>query len=149
MGRPLGSFKGRKRAIVISFSVSGEYAELLREAEKRARVEGCSRSDIMLEALKEYFRYHDQPNPQTQLPVNKPLAQTISLGRALRTMERLLSNWENAKDSGKFNGDRANSLMRLEENIEKMAAVYDRTKDEQLKGYIEKAMQILKDEGRL
>jgi len=149
MPRPLGSFKGKKRAKPFSFSLSEEYEDIIREAERRAFIEGCNRSDIILVALKEYFRMHDEPNPQTQLPVKRSLSETYSLNRALKRMEGLMERWKRDKDKGKSSEMRVETLRQLEENLERMASVYDRTKDEKLKAYVEEAMKILKGEGRL
>lgn len=147
--RPLGSFKGKKRAKPFSFSLPEDDDYIIKEAEKRAAIEGCNRSDIILMALKEYFRLHDAPNPQMQLPVNKSLADTISLGRALITMERLFERWRKAQKLDKHSEQRMGALKLLEDNLQKMAAVCDRTKNEELKKYVEQAMQVLKEEGRL
>jgi len=105
-----------------------------------AKMEGKSRSEIILAAMAEYLTQHHPGNPQVKLfSVTDNLSQEaqVSISQAKKALSNII---------GMIKREGVNVgywKERLESNLQKAAKTYDRTKDPSLLKIIESAKSIL------
>jgi len=86
--------------IITSFYVPVEAKDVLEALDQLAKVEGVSRSELILRAIKEYVENHYPGNPQLTLPsIEDPrlLPRRYKAVRILRALKPLVQEYERDK----------------------------------------------------
>jgi len=117
-----------------------EDLELFKIAEKLAKAEGKSLSDLSKMALAEYVRAHCPSNPQLNLyAVSEDLSMSDKI--SLNFMRRQLR--EALETSQRLPSAKVELMQgRFEMLLKKGAKVWDRTHDEELKGLLLEAQKV-------
>ena len=124
-----------------SFYIPVEAKEILEKIEELARVEGVSRSELILRAIREYVENHYPGNPQLTLPsLEDPrrLPRRYKAVRILKALKPLVQEYERDK---RVRGSRAYPPLGLVKLVEEGLRYYN--VHPELRALLNKALDLL------